>query len=306
VQKGIGEDIPVEIISYAPWNAGAALVAERYVLGRVALAGDSAHLFTPTGGFGMSTGFDDTSNLAWKLAASVQGWGGPHLLQSYETERKPVGYRNTGAARKISTAWHAPVATPNIEKNTPEGEAERHAAAQSSFVKNNHFFREEEVDATGVQLGVRYDGSPLIIDDGDAPAEDFDVYHSSDEPGGRAPHLWLDERHDYGSSLFDQLGVGFALLRINDTQVDVSALERAAKARGVPLKVLDINLPEADELYGRKLALIRPDEYIAWRGDRLPTDPESLLARVTGHMAAADIADAAQRDIWTEEPAANF
>src|SRR5262249_5238984 len=81
VQRAIGEPIPVEIISYQPWNAGAALVAERFVDGRIALVGDAVHLFTPTGGFGLSTGLDDTSNLGWKLAALVQGWGGPHLLK---------------------------------------------------------------------------------------------------------------------------------------------------------------------------------------------------------------------------------
>jgi 2-polyprenyl-6-methoxyphenol hydroxylase-like FAD-dependent oxidoreductase len=308
VQRAIGEDIPVEIIGYQPWNAGAALVAERYVSGRVALVGDAAHLFTPTGGFGMSTGLDDTSNLAWKLAALVQGWGGPRLLQSYEAERKPIGYRNTGAARKISMAWHAPVATPNIEKDGPEGEAERRAAAQSSFVKNNHFFREEEVDATGVQLGARYDGSPLVVDDDTAPKENYDVYHSSSEPGGRAPHLWLDDKHGPGSSLFDQLALGFTLLRINDKSIDVSALERAAKARGIPFAVLDIGRPEADELYGCKLALIRPDQYVAWRGDRPPADPDAVLARVTGHQATAHAtsAETTKRTVWTEEPAANF
>lgn len=272
----------------------------------MALVGDSAHLFTPTGGFGMSTGLDDTSNLAWKLAALVQGWGGPHLLQSYETERKPIGYRNTGAARKISMSWHAPVATPNIEKNGPDGEAERLAASQSSFVKNNHFFREEEVDATGVQLGARYDGSPLIVDDDEAPEEDYEVYHSSDEPGGRAPHLWLDERHDDGSSLFDQLGLGFTLLRINDKSIDVSSMERTAKAQGIPLAVLDIELPEATALYHRKLVLVRPDQYIAWRGDRVPFDANALFARVTGHQAMTAVAETAEREVWAEQPEANF
>ena len=75
-QRGVGADLPVEIIGHWPWTAGVALVAERFIAGRVVLAGDAAHLFTPTGGFGMNTGMDDASNLAWKLAALVQGWGG--------------------------------------------------------------------------------------------------------------------------------------------------------------------------------------------------------------------------------------
>ncbi len=81
----------VQVIGYYPWNAGQALVAERYKAGRIMIAGDAAHLFTPTGGFGMNTGMDDSSNLAWKLAAMIKGWGGPKLLATYETERKPLG-----------------------------------------------------------------------------------------------------------------------------------------------------------------------------------------------------------------------
>lgn len=308
VQRAIGEEISVEIVGYQPWNAGAALVAEHYVAGRVALAGDSAHLFTPTGGFGMSTGLDDVSNLAWKLAALVQGWGGPQLLQSYEIERKPIGHRNTGAARSIAMSWHAPVATPNIEKDDLQGENERRAATQSSFVKNNHFFRDEEVDATGVQLGARYDGSPLIIHDGEPPKENFDVYHCSDEPGGRTPHLWLDDRHDHGSSLFDQLGPGFTLLRIDASRINVSEFERAAMARKIPFKVLDIQLAEAKELYRSKLVLVRPDQYIAWRGDAVPADPDAVLARVTGYGASHETTAKADmtRQFWAEEPSANF
>jgi len=308
VQRAIGEDIEVDIIGYQPWNAGAALVAEHYVAGRIALAGDSVHLFTPTGGFGLSTGLDDTSNLGWKLAALIQGWGGPDLLQSYETERKPIGYRNTGAARKIAMSWHAPEATPNIESDSPEGQAERRAAAQSSFVKDNHFFREEEVDATGVQLGARYDNSFLIFDDGDPPPESFDEYFSSGEPGGRAPHLWLDEKHERGSSLFDQLGRGFTLLRLNDKSIDVAPMKRAADARGIPFTVLDVAVPEASALYGRKLALIRPDQYVAWRGDHLPPDSDALLARVTGYVHPDSAAEtkAHETKVWAEEPATNF
>jgi len=307
MQRAIGEDIPVEIISYQPWNAGAALVAERYVVDRVALAGDSVHLFTPTGGFGMSTGLDDTSNLSWKLAALVRRWGGPHLLQSYEIERKPIGYRNTGAARKIATTWHAPEATPNIEREGPEGDVERRAAAHSSFVKNNHFFRDEEVDATGVQLGARYDDSPLIVNDGPPPQENLDEYFPSGEPGGRAPHLWLDDRHEHGSSLFDRLGLWFTLLRINDESIDPGPLLLAAEVRGIPLEVLDISIPEADALYGRRLVLIRPDQYIAWRGDTLPSDPDALLAQVTGHLAPAGDATSEQAsdELPVAEPAAN-
>ena len=93
--------------------------------GRIMIAGDAAHLFTPTGGFGMNTGIDDSSNLAWKLAATIQGWGGPKLLATYETERKPIGYRNTGASRKYASMMHDAKVPPDVEAEGPVGEAAR-------------------------------------------------------------------------------------------------------------------------------------------------------------------------------------
>jgi 2-polyprenyl-6-methoxyphenol hydroxylase-like FAD-dependent oxidoreductase len=286
VKRTIGADIPVEIIAYHPWSAGQALVAERYKAGRIFIAGDAAHLFTPTGGFGMNTGIDDSSNLAWKLAAVLQGWGGPRLLDSYEAERKPIGHRNTGASRKYASRMHDAVVPDEVEADGPAGDAARAAASKLSYVRYNHFNRDEDKDAVGVQIGGRYDGSPIIVADGEPPPEIFpetyDEYVPTSLPGGRAPHLWLDGRREMGSSLFDRLGRGFTLLRLNAT-AETMALEQTAAARGIPFTILDVTLPEARALYGHDLALIRPDQYIAWRGDRLPNDLDALLAHVTGH-----------------------
>ena len=287
VKRSIGADIPVEILGYHPWSAGQALVAERYKAGRIMIAGDAAHLFTPTGGFGMNTGIDDSSNLAWKLAAVLQGWGGSRLLDSYEAERKPIGYRNTGASRKYASRMHDAVVPEDVELDGPAGGAAREAASNLSYVRKNHFVRPEDQDAVGVQIGGRYDGSPIIIADGEPPPDQFpetyDEYVPSGLPGGRAPHVWLDDIRGMGSSLFDKLGRGFTLLRFNSRAADTTTLERAAAGRGIPLSILDVTLPEARELYGRDLALVRPDQYIAWRGDQLPNDLDALLACVTGH-----------------------
>jgi 2-polyprenyl-6-methoxyphenol hydroxylase-like FAD-dependent oxidoreductase len=286
VKRTIGADTPVEILAYHPWSAGQALVAERYRAGRIFIAGDAAHLFTPTGGFGMNTGIDDSSNLAWKLAAMLQGWGGPLLLDSYEAERKPIGYRNTGASRKYASRMHDAVVPDEVEADGPAGDAARAAASKLTYVRYNHFNRDEDKDAVGVQIGGRYDGSRIIAADGEPPPdvfpETYDEYIPTSLPGGRAPHLWLDDRRQMGSSLFDRLGRGFTLLRLN-TAAETAALEQAAATRGIPLAILDVTLPQARALYGCDLALIRPDQYIAWRGDRLPNDLDALLARVTGH-----------------------
>ncbi len=285
VQKSIGADIPVHVLGYYPWRAGQALIAERYKAGRIMIAGDAAHLFTPTGGFGMNTGIDDSANLAWKLAAMLQGWGGLRLLDSYEAERKPIGYRNTGASRKYAARMHDAVVPDEVEEESPRGKEARRIASEMSYVRKNHFVRREEEDAVGVQLGARYDGSPIIVADGEPPTEvfpeDYDWYTPSGLPGGRAPHAWLDSERGQGSSLFDRFGKGFTLLRFNPS-IPGGALERAAARRGIPVVVLDVDLPELRALYGRDLALIRPDQYIAWRGDRLPDDIDALLATVTG------------------------
>lgn len=285
IKRTIGADIEVEILAYHPWNAGQALVAEHYRAGRIFIAGDAAHLFTPTGGFGLNTGIEDSANLAWKLAAVLQGWGGPLLLDTYEAERKPIGIRNTGASRKYASRMQEAVVPEEIEHDGAAGEAARAAATQMAYVRYNHFNRAEDKDAVGVQLGGRYDWSPVIIGDGEPPEdvfpETYDEYLPKGLPGGRAPHLWLDGLRGMGSSLFDRFGRGFTLLRFN-AAADTAAFERAAAGRGIPLKVLDVTLPEGRELYGRDLALIRPDQYIAWRGDVLPGDVDVLLARVTG------------------------
>lgn len=285
VQKSIGADIPVQVIGYYPWSAGQALVAERYKAGRIMIAGDAAHMFTPTGGFGMNTGIDDSSNLAWKLAAVLQGWGGPKLLDTYQIERKPIGYRNTGASRKYASMMHDAVVPDDVEADGPAGDAARVAASNLTYVRKNHFVRPEYCDALGVQIGGRYDGSPVIIPDGEPPPDIFpqtyDEYTPSGVPGGRAPHVWLDAERGQGGSLFDHFGKGFTLLRFNSA-LDTSALELAASRRGIPLTVLDNKIAEAREIYDRDLVLIRPDYYIAWRGDALPDDLDTLLAKITG------------------------
>jgi 2-polyprenyl-6-methoxyphenol hydroxylase-like FAD-dependent oxidoreductase len=269
----VGEPIDAEIRGHGTWTAGQAFVANSFGTRRVLLAGDAAHLFTPTGGFGVNTGIDDATNLAWKLAATVQGWGGPKLLETYELERRPIALRNTSAAKDLSRNVGAVPVSPALEDETPEGAVARAEAA--AFLAG--FGR--EFSSIGVQLGARYDGSPIVSSDGtQAPADDPVVYVPSASPGGRAPHVWLPDR----TSLYDHLGAGFTLLRIGESTQDVSGLERAAAARGMPLGIFDVTSPAAHDLYECELALVRPDGHVAWRGDRPPDDWDVLLAVVTG------------------------
>jgi 2-polyprenyl-6-methoxyphenol hydroxylase-like FAD-dependent oxidoreductase len=270
-----GVDMPVEVLAHSTWTGGRALVAEQFGKGRVLMAGDSVHLFTPAGGFGMNTGVDDTSNLGWKLAAVLQGWGGPRLLDSYEQERKPIATRNTKAAQSLGLKVADSPIGPDIEKDSEAG-------AKARQVTGEYLSRfRPEFDSLGVQLGARYDGSSIVATDGSSPPpDDPEIYVPSACPGGRAPHVWMQ---GHGSSLFDHFGRGFTLLNLGGSSPDaMRPLTDAAAKRNLPLKVLDVPAPEARDLYERKFTLIRPDQYVAWRGDRLPDNCDPLLAQVSG------------------------
>ena len=269
----VGTPLEVEVIGHSTWIAGRALVAERFGLGRVLLAGDATHLFTPAGGFGMNTGIDDVANLGWKLAAMVQGWGGAGLLDTYESERRPIALRNTKAARRLGVSVSEVPIGAAIEEDSAAGRAAR--GETGAYLANF----QPEFDSLGVQLGARYDNSPIVAADGsEAPPDDSDVYRPSACPGGRAPHLWLGD----GVSLFDRLGRGFTLLDLSRGAAETRALEQAAVQRGLPLTRLPLASIAAHDLYQRDLALIRPDQHVAWRGNRLPEDCAGLLDRVTG------------------------
>jgi len=271
VRAMIGKDVPFEIISGGPWTGGLALVADRYRAGPIFLAGDAAHLFTPLGGFGMNTGIGDVMNLGWKLSAIHEGWAGAHLLDSYESERRPMAQRNTSlgilVARRMS-AWRLP---PDIEAEGAAADAARDAFGR--------FCVEDDAvqyNTSGLQLGERYEGSPIVAGDGtSAPPDDWHHYVPLDRPGARAPHFVLPD----GRPCFDALGPGFALLALGETAA-VEGFERAAAARGVPLAVLRV--AAQPEPYRSRLVLIRPDQHIAWHGDSVPADPLAIIDRVRG------------------------
>ena len=221
--QAVGADIGAEIISVQEWWAGLALVTDHYQQGRVFLAGDSAHLFTPTGGFGFNTGIDDAANLGWKLAAVCHGWASPELLATYETERRPIGIRNTSESGKLAAQAAALEIPPCLEDDTAQG-----AAARAALSHELARFR-EEFASLGIQLGARYDESSIVVGDGaPPPPDDAKAYTPSSVPGGRAPHYWIGER----KSLFDRLGPGFTLLRLGPAAPVADDFERAAKARG--------------------------------------------------------------------------
>jgi len=269
----LGTALDVDIIGRSTWNAGYTLVAEKYRRGRVFLGGDAAHLFTPTGGLGYNTAVEDAVNLGWKLAAVLNGWGGPALLDSYEAERQTLALRNTAYARGFADSVGLYVPPAELEDDGPAGDAARKQASDHF----NHHAR-FEFNIPGITFGGRYDCSPIIIGDGTEPPPDKpNEYEPTACPGGRAPHLWLGN----GRSLYDALGFEFTLLRLGERATDTGPFEAAARAQGLPLTVVDIAAEEARDLYAADLALIRPDQIVAWRGNT-PADAVRVLGRASG------------------------
>ncbi len=275
VASALGCSIAIDRVLVTSVWQGNLLVADRYRAGRVFLAGDSAHQNIPTGGYGMNTGVGDAVDIGWKLAATLHGWGGPALLASYEVERRPVAVRNVARSDRhanVHATWRSQMDRALLEADTPEGAAHRdriNAIIQAERGENEDH---------GIELGYRYDGSPVIVaETGDAPPWQPRTYTPTSWPGGRPPSVILED----GSFLFDRFGRGFTLLDFTDDR-DASRLVQAAAARGVPLERVVIRDPHARQLYERNLVLIRPDQHVAWRGDRVPDNPSAIVDRVRG------------------------
>jgi 2-polyprenyl-6-methoxyphenol hydroxylase-like FAD-dependent oxidoreductase len=275
-EKTVAMPVKYDMLYVGQWKQNL-LLADSYGKGRVFLAGDAVHLVVPTGGLGMNTGVGDAIDLSWKLAATLQGWGGSNLLGSYEAERRQIGERNVAASRYASLGrrrWRAAY-RPNIRDDTPEGDETRANLARIADVEQR-----KTNEMIGAELGYRYVGSPIICSEpGECPADDFMDYVPTTWPGARLPHLWLKD----GTAVQDRIGDGFTLLRLGGTEADTSGLERSLKAYGAPLKVLDIDDEPAREIYGYDLLLLRADMHVVWRGNRLPESPKRVATIATGH-----------------------
>lgn len=224
------------------------------------------------GGFGANTGIGDAVDLGWKLAATLQGWGGPALLDSYELERRPIAVRNVTEASSNWKADSGLVADAVLCSAGAEGERAR--SDMGDLIRRS---RGKEFRSIGVQLGYRYSGSPICMPDGSPePPCEPDDYVPSTWPGCRAPHVWLPD----GTSVLDHFGRGFVL--VVSGSADPSALVEAAYHSSVPLTVLRLTDSAAARAYERPLVLVRPDGHVGWRGEQAPADPDAVLDRLRG------------------------
>jgi 2-polyprenyl-6-methoxyphenol hydroxylase-like FAD-dependent oxidoreductase len=276
LRRAVGRDFDYEILSVMRW-VRRELVADSYGTKRVFIAGDAAHLMSPTGGFGMNTGIQDAIDLGWKLAAVAQGWAGSSLLRSYEIERRPVAVRNVTEAssnlgRMLSTRHRLP--PPEIFQVGAAGDAARADYGRWFTETMRH-----EWFTIGFHLGYRYDGSPIIAPDATpAPPLPTSSYVQTARPGARAPHAWLPD----GRSTLDLYGRGFVLLRLGRDAPGGERIARAAAQAGVPLDVIALDVAQVSELHERRLVLVRPDGHVAWRADEEPADARALIELVRG------------------------
>lgn len=277
IRQGVGmPDLDVAVLGVSPWEASA-IVADRYRVGDVFLAGDAAHEMPPTGGFGLNTGVQDVHNLTWKIAAVLRGNADDALLDSYHAERQPL----------------AEIITQNSLANAL---SMGRTARQSGVLPRQQFLNEQ-----GLIFGASYQ-STAVVPDGTPPvavADPVTDYLPSARPGSRAPHVWL-RRGNAQISTIDLFGPHFVLLAGRDGD----AWRRAAQAIGPCWPPLiahtvggdgDLDDPDGSwqEAYGVDsdgAVLVRPDGHVAWRSRSGLSNPaeslRSALDRLLGRMPA--------------------
>jgi 2-polyprenyl-6-methoxyphenol hydroxylase-like FAD-dependent oxidoreductase len=271
---GVGPDFHYDVISHEDW-VGRRLVADCFRDRRAFICGDAAHLWVANAGYGMNAGLADAADLSWQLAAALNGWASPAILDAYEAERRPITEQVSFYAMNLalSSMEQRAAVSAEIEMPGPVGDA-----ARARIGKEAYDCHVRQYCCGGLNFGYFYDRSPIVAYDGEShPAYTMYDFTPSSVPGCRAPHVWLRD----GRSLYDALGPDYTLLHF-DPGVRVAGLVEAAAQRGVPLAVLDIAETDAHSLYARNLVLVRPDQHVAWRGDQEPSDALELIDLIRG------------------------
>jgi len=294
---GVGPEFEYQVISKEDW-IGRRLVADRFHSGRAFIAGDAAHLWIPHAGYGMNAGIADAANLSWMLAAVLNGWAAPNILEAYQAERQPITDQVSRFAFSMAknVSQQRREVSPDIERQDEIGAATRAALGREAY----DLYIQQQC-CGGLNFGYFYADSPIIAYDGAAhPVYSMGRFESSSVPGCRAPHLWLDGHR----SLYDACGDDFALLRL-DPRASMSGIVDAAARRGVPLRVVEVDAGHAQSPYAHKLLLLRPDRHVAWRGDTEPSDPGALIDLVRGARnapAKAEVCSRSASDVRSAVP----
>ena len=250
VRAMVGAEIDVEVLGTDPWQARS-LLATTYRRGRMLLAGDAAHQNPPWGGHGFNTGVGDAVNLGWKLAAVLQGWAPPELLDTYESERRPIAADTIRIAGENAKTLATELASDRL-MGSPEDFAAARPAAAETVQRMKHI----EFHCLGLVLGYGYGRHAA---DQTTDGTDFRPVAA---PGNRLPHHWRAP----GDSLYDHLGRGLTVLGAEGA---TTSIRDAAEARGVPLTVVGRDVVDPMARFGAEVVLVRPDQHVAWLGATL-------------------------------------
>jgi 2-polyprenyl-6-methoxyphenol hydroxylase-like FAD-dependent oxidoreductase len=275
---GVGPTFQYEVLNKEDW-IGRRLVADKFRDRRVFICGDAAHIWVPYAGYGMNAGIADAENLAWLMAAHLNGWADEAILGAHEAERLPITEQVSFFAMNHAQAMSAQRrgVPANIEDQDAEGEAARATLGKAAYELNV-----QQYCCAGLNFGYFYADSPIIPrDDSDPPAYSMGSFTPSSVPGCRTPHLWLAGH----ASLYDLHGAGYALLRFDPT-INVDSLLLAARSRAVPMKLVDVDPAHRGDVYQHALVLSRPDLHVAWRGDAVPANPTTLIDQIRGAASA--------------------
>jgi 4-hydroxyisophthalate hydroxylase len=264
IQDAAGFEFAAELEYIGLWDLRVT-VADTYQVGRVLIAGDAAHSHPPYGGYGLNSGLEDAKNLGWKLAATLQGWGGDALLQSYSEERRPI-FKETGEdfiSKGINddAAW--------LERYNPDRDKPEFEEAWAARVARPSAVMSYEPN---------YEGSPVVA----GPPGGKSSAHGTHSFVARTGHHLAPQLLSSGRNVFEELGNGFTLVAFDVEDSVAAAFEEAARAAKVPLTVVRDSFGDGRAAYERRLILVRPDQYIAWCGDQMPAGLRALLNRVAG------------------------
>ncbi|KMO83624.1 FAD-dependent monooxygenase [Mycolicibacterium chlorophenolicum] len=278
VQRIVGPDIPFTLTYKGVYKIHER-IADRYRVGRLFLAGDAAHLCAPWGGHNMNAGMADALNLGWKLAATLMGWGGDALLDSYEAERRPIAVTNAVEASSNVDRWIETYETVLSTIDAEVLEADGHEAESRRRAWGDALWRgvRAQFDSEGITLDQRYHSEVIAEDPAPVTPWSATVYSPSSHPGHRAPHAWLSAQ----VSLYDAMGIGFSILYHPGDATAAMGFVAQANRIGIPLTPIELTDPIAAIRYDHPLTVVRPDQHVAWRGSA-DSDPTAVLLKITG------------------------
>ena len=239
-------------------------IADSYQRGRAFVAGDAAHSHPPYGAYGLNTGLEDAVNLGWKLAAVLQKWGGPALLDSYTEERRPI-FAETGEAI-IEGIANDRAFLARYNPHHDRGEFERAWGGRTSG------------ETAPASYEPHYEGSPIVW----GPAGSRCGVHGQHAVEARAGHHLAPAPLSSGGNVFERLDRGFTLIALTGDRQPAAEFQTAAAALGIPLRVIADTFTQERAAYRSRLILVRPDQHAAWTGNDLPADPAAVLRRAVG------------------------